>query len=106
MTGGGGSSSLPTKAKIHVVASGESLGGIAPKYGLSTKELMALNNLANTNLRIGQKLKVTKPTTYKVQPGDSIYSIAIKHNTTQDKLRRLNGLKHDTLQAGKILKIR
>ena len=42
----------------HTVASGETIGHIAQKYGLSSKDLMALNGMTGPNIRIGQKLKV------------------------------------------------
>lgn len=46
-------------AKIHVVKSGDALSKIARKYGVSTKAIMAANNLKNANnIRIGQKLTI------------------------------------------------
>jgi membrane-bound lytic murein transglycosylase D len=42
----------------HVVKSGESLGKIAAKYGCTVNDLTSWNNLSNTNIVIGQKLKV------------------------------------------------
>jgi len=49
------------KPKIHVVKSGESLGKIAAKYKVTTKDLVAWNKLKNQNLLIGQKLRVNAP---------------------------------------------
>ena len=41
----------------HVISKGETLSHVAKKYGVSTQELIGINNLANPNiLSIGQKL--------------------------------------------------
>jgi len=46
-------------AKTHKVASGETLGVIAKKYGTTVAALTKLNNIKNANLiRVGQVLKV------------------------------------------------
>lgn len=42
----------------HRVRSGETLGGIAKRYGVSQKTLAALNGIKNGRLRAGQTLKV------------------------------------------------
>jgi murein DD-endopeptidase MepM/ murein hydrolase activator NlpD len=43
----------------HVVAKGETLGGIAARYGTTWQELAAANDMRNANLiRIGQRLRV------------------------------------------------
>ncbi len=49
-------SEIPTS---HIVKSGETLGSIAQKYGLSWREIQVLNSLDNPNkLRVGQILKL------------------------------------------------
>jgi len=42
----------------HIVARGETLSGIASRYSVSVTELMSFNQLSNTNIRFGQKLKI------------------------------------------------
>ncbi len=105
-------SSVPAQATVHVVKSGESLGLIAQKYGISVKDLMALNGLKDTNIKIGQKLKVAKgaaaagKSTYKVVAGDTLYSIASKHKLTVAALRQLNNLTDKSiLRPGQTLKL-
>ena len=45
----------------HVVKRGETLGGIARRYGVTTRQIMQWNNLANANkLRIGQRLRIQR----------------------------------------------
>jgi soluble lytic murein transglycosylase-like protein len=53
-SGGGGGS-----AAIHVVRSGETLSGIASRYGMTLKGIARRNKIANVSvIRIGQRLKV------------------------------------------------
>jgi LysM repeat protein/lysophospholipase L1-like esterase len=47
----------PTK-KVYVVRSGDSLWGIARKYGVSVDALMKANKLGNSRLNVGQKLTI------------------------------------------------
>jgi Cell wall-associated hydrolases (invasion-associated proteins) len=50
-----------TKASYYTVKSGDTLGTIARKTGVSVKQIMALNNIRPASLRIGQKLVLSKP---------------------------------------------
>lgn len=53
------SSATQASSVTHVVRKGEYLSTIAKKYGVSVKDLVSMNNLANANsIRIGQKLVV------------------------------------------------
>lgn len=107
-------------ASTHKVAKGETLFGIAKKYGLSVDELKALNGLKDNNLKIGQTLIVQKnpasspkPTannpisgsTHTVQAGETLFSIARKYGITVALLKTLNALKNNVLKLGQILKI-
>jgi LysM repeat protein len=42
----------------HKVKSGETISGIARKYGTTTSSIMKLNNLKSSNIRVGQNLRV------------------------------------------------
>ncbi len=46
------------KIEIYTVKKGDTLYGIAKKYGMSVQDLKKLNDLVLNNLSIGQKLKV------------------------------------------------
>lgn len=53
------SPALPNAGKEHVVRPGESLEGIAQKYGLKLTQLMAANNIdAAHPMKVGQHLKI------------------------------------------------
>ena len=96
---------------VYVVKKGDSLYKIVKEYDTTTNELIKLNNLSNTNLSIGQILKI--PTVkseepeylYTVKSGDSLYKIAREYNTTVDELMKLNNLSSISLSIGQTLKI-
>lgn len=49
-----------TKTVTHTVKSGETLSGLASKYGVTIKELQGWNKLSGTGIQAGQKLVVGK----------------------------------------------
>ncbi len=60
--GGRSSEPPPSGKQAYVVQAGDTLSGIAYKYGIATAELQAANNLANPHfLSIGQKLAIPAP---------------------------------------------
>ncbi len=44
--------------KVHVIANGDTLSGIASQYNISVRQLQRHNGLKNTRIRIGQRLKI------------------------------------------------
>lgn len=101
----------------HVVRKGESLGKIAQKYHTTISNIQQLNNLKGTNIRAGQKLKITGTVSssggasngyikHKVRSGESLSSIADKYtNVRVLDIKRANNLRSDNIRAGQILKI-
>ncbi|MBC7790890.1 MAG: LysM peptidoglycan-binding domain-containing protein [Anaerolineae bacterium] len=53
-----GSNGTAAARRVHVVKSGESLGGIARKYGSTVARIQRLNSIKGTAIRAGQKLIV------------------------------------------------
>ena len=49
-----------SKTGYHIVGKGQTFYRIALIYGLSVEELKQLNGMSNTNISVGQKLKVSK----------------------------------------------
>ncbi len=89
-------------AKVHVVQSGETLSGIAGKYGTSYQTLASLNGLSNPNLiYVGQQLKVSGTASasrfYVVRSGENLSGIAAKLGTTYQALAQKNGLSNPNL---------
>ena len=95
---------INTNYTTYTVKKGDSLYKIANTYNTSVTNLINLNNLKNTNLSIGQILKIPNTsTTYIVKSGDNLYSIAKKFNTTVDSIKRKNNLTTNNLSIGQKL---
>ena len=104
----------PTETTYTVVA-GDTLSGIASRYGTTYQELARINNIANPNLiYVGQVIKIptsgTNSTsnviTYTVKKGDTLSGIASRYGTTYQKIAQDNGIANPNLiYAGQTLKI-
>ena len=106
-----GSSDKPSSAsQTYTVKSGDTLSGIASKYGTTWQKLRDLNGLANPNLIYpGQVLKVTgkasSSRTYTVKSGDNLSTIAQNLGTTVNALVNKNGISNPNLiYPGQVLK--
>lgn len=113
----------------HKVKSGEVLGSIARKYGVSVTKIKSWNGLRSDRIRVGQKLIIypknyiksnlskTKPKTIDVKPGDFIYYKVISgdsfwviskryNNVTVDDLKKWNpNINSSNLKIGQKIKI-
>ncbi len=112
---------------VHRVRRGETLSGIASRYGTRVSVLMDLNNLRSAN-RIwpGQQLHVPdgrggsstrssrsadalapgSELTYSVRRGDNLWALANRYGTTVERIKRDNNLRNSTLQPGQRLVLR
>ncbi|MEI6515776.1 MAG: LysM peptidoglycan-binding domain-containing protein [bacterium] len=115
------------QTKTYVVKSGDSIGLIAKRFKVPSKDVMKLNKITNANkIHIGQKLtlpgyvdlnapaparpkvKKAKPVVlsgdaYVVKSGDMLGSIAVAHKTTIKAIKAANGLTSDKLHVGQKL---
>ena len=88
----------------YIVKSGDTLYGIAKKYGVTVDELKKDNNLNSNTLKIGQVLIIpNKDEIYIVKSGDTLYGIANKFDTTVQKLKDINSLNSNLLTVGQKL---
>lgn len=95
------------KATTHVVHSGETLSGIAVRYGVSTAQIAQWNRLAGDRIQIGQKLTLwVAGDWYQVRSGDTLSGIAQRFAISLTQLRQLNKLKDDRIQVGQKLRLR
>ena len=122
-----------TNATIYKVKSGDVLGSIAKRYGVTVANIKSWNGLYSDRLQIGQKLKIytkgapkTSSTSttasssrstpqkldpayeyYTVQQGDTPAKIAAKYNgVSASDIISLNGVDPSKLRVGQKLKIR
>jgi len=108
----GGQSAPSTRARTHTVKNGETLSGIAAKYGIRTRDLQRWNGLASVNrIRVGQRITLngggssTQFQRYTVRRGDSLIRIAQRHGCTVSQIQKWNNLTSSKIMAGQTLKI-
>lgn len=105
----------------HTVSRGETLAGIAARYGTTTRALAQANGITNPNrIYAGTRLTVPGPAaapsaptpaatasaTYTVRRGDTLGSIAAKAGTTIATVVSLNGIKNPNLvRIGQVLSL-
>lgn len=107
---------------VHRVQKGQTLSGIARRYGTSVRAIMNMNGLRSKNyVKAGWRLKVPtrggtsavaaayskegKLTTYRVRKGDSLWKIAKRFSTTTRAIQSVNGLRTTRLQIDQSLKV-
>ena len=117
-----------TNSQKHTVKSGDTLSGIAWKYGVTVAQLKQWNNLKSDIIYVGQTLIVkggssnnqtekpttpTKPTTpntnsqkHTVKSGDTLSGIAWKYGVTVAQLKQWNNLKSDIIYVGQTLVVK
>ena len=96
-------------AESYSVQSGDNLGAIAQRHGVTVDDLVAWNGLRSTRLSVGQRLLTRPPASgasYRVRPGDTLEIIAKRFNVSVDDLMRWNGLSSTRIRAGVTLTIR
>ncbi|WP_292989161.1 N-acetylmuramoyl-L-alanine amidase AmiB [Pantoea sp.] len=103
----------------HTVTRGETLSGIAAKYGVSMDTLREMNTLKRDVVWVGQRLKVpasasasrtTRATPrgmvrHKVVVGDSLTGIAAHYGVSLKAIMQTNNLKSTNVMLGQNLKI-
>lgn len=121
--GGGAGGLLEPGTGRYRIASGDTLGGIARRFGTTVTTLMAWNGLPSTRIRAGRYLIVqpegaegsaataasssgTAPTgRYKVRRGDTLSAIGARVGASVAQLRSWNGIRGSTIRIGQVLKV-
>lgn len=97
----------PVTYQNYKVRSGDTISGIAMKFGLrNISTLISVNDIGNVRqLAAGQKLKIPSVDgiLYTVKKGDSLNSVAAKYKIKLDNLLDVNDLSHEVLSAGQQL---
>jgi GH25 family lysozyme M1 (1,4-beta-N-acetylmuramidase)/LysM repeat protein len=102
----------PSPVQTYTVKRGDTLSGIAARYGTTWQSLARVNGLNNPNLIYqGQVLKLTasnsgaQARTYTVRSGDNLSTIAYKLNTTVSSLANNNGITNiNLIYSGQVLR--
>ena len=89
----------------YQVQRGDNLNSIAKRYGLSSAELMELNQLDNSLIRPNQTIKIPANRApshfvYAVKWGETLGSIAQKHGISVAKLSSFNGITDGMVYEG------
>ena len=107
----------PSKDYVeYTVVKGDTLSGIAARYGTTYQKIAADNNIANPNLIYpGQVLKIyggSAPAPsgeeyYTVVKGDCLSSIAARYGTTWQWLAQVNNIANpDLIYPGQVLRVK
>jgi len=116
---------IPTKSGInpnnmfmYTVQKGDTLYKIAQKYNTTIDAIMKINYFTNSNLTIGQVIRIPETytkeeelylpnyTNYTVKNGDTLYSIARDNDVKIETIIKDNALTSNNLSIGQNLKIR
>jgi LysM repeat protein len=117
------------RPETYVVKKGDTVYGIARRFGVSAREIMDLNNMDGfLRLHVGQEIRLpredeetsvsefdhiakkygfsTRDTIkYTVERGDSLLKIAKMYSMKVSELKELNGLASDFIRAGQQLEV-
>jgi membrane-bound lytic murein transglycosylase D len=113
--------SSTSNRSTYQVKSGDVLGSIAAKHGVTVNQIKEWNNLQSTLIKPGQTLYLYNKSTstngtladnsttdgsnktYTVRPGDSLWIISQKHALSIEQIKRLNNLNSNNIKPGQKL---
>lgn len=97
-------SSIAADVSSHTVRQGDTLSGLASRYGVSVEQIRQWNNLSSNQLKTGQSLRIKSDTTrYVVRSGDTLSAIAKRHKVSIRQLQNWNPAQGKLLKPGQTL---
>ena len=100
----------------YIVQSGDTLSGIAARYGTTYQHLAVINGISNPDIiHVGDRIVidgVVSPQSsddeyYTIQPGDTLSGIASTYGTTWQWLAEINGIDTpDLIHPGTTIRVR
>jgi membrane-bound lytic murein transglycosylase D len=91
------------KPQIYVVKKGESLGKVASKYHVTTKQLMAWNNMKSQNVLVGQKLRVNAPGKTEVDESVADNNTKESAHSVSSQKQLVSNAKYHVVKKGEFL---
>lgn len=88
----------------YIVQAGDTLSGIAKKYGVTVAKLKAWSGLSSDVIVPGEHIFTMDPN-YIVEAGDTLYRIAAKYETTIAAIKTANHLTSNLITLGQLLYI-
>lgn len=113
-------STTPASADSYTVQSGDTLSGIAQRFGTNYQTIASLNNISNPNqIFVGQVLRLNGGSrvnystnsqsaagSYTVKSGDTLSGIAEQFGTSYETLAQLNGISNpNDIYVGQVIKV-
>ena len=100
----------------YIVQSGDTLSGIAARYGTTYQHLAAINGISNPDIiHVGDRIVIDGVVSaqssddeyYTIQPGDTLSGIASTYGTTWQWLAEVNGIANPNLiYPGNTIRVR
>ena len=105
---------MQTDGTTYIVQPGDTLSGIAARYGTTYQSLAAINNIADPNrIYPGQEIVIEGAAAeasteyYTIQSGDTLSSIAANYGTTWQWLAEVNSISDPNLiYPGNTIRVR
>jgi LysM repeat protein len=107
-----------TASTTHTVVRGDTLGGIARRYGSSSAAIKQANGMTSDTVVLGKKLVIPGSSgpvaaaapasggkVHTVVKGDSLSRISSKYGVSAEAIKKANGMKSDTVVLGSKLRI-
>ena len=105
-----------TDGTTYIVQPGDTLSGIAARYGTTYQSLAAINGISNPDIiHVGDCIVIDGVVSaqssdveyYTIQPGDTLSGIAANHGATWQWLAEVNGIDNPNLiYPGKTIRVR
>ena len=105
-----------TDGTTYIVQPGDTLSGIAARYGTTYQSLAAINGISNPDIiHVGDRIVIDGVVSaqssdaeyYTIQPGDTLSGIAARYKTTWQWLAEINGIDTpDLIHPGNTIRVR
>nr|DAR81383.1 MAG TPA: hypothetical protein [Caudoviricetes sp.] len=105
-----------TDGTTYIVQPGDTLSGIAARYGTTYQSLAAINGISNPDIiHVGDRIVIDGVVSaqssdveyYTIQPGDTLSGIAANYGTTWQWLAEINGIDTpDLIHPGTTIRVR